>query len=217
MKYKAVLFDLDGTLLDTLADLADSMNAALAESGFGPHPVEAYKTFVGDGIEMLARRVLPHDRCDDETIARCLVAMRGQYAKRWAHKTRPYDGIAQMLDRLASSGVRMAILSNKPDDMAKLTVSELLGRWRFEVVQGLCDGVPRKPDPAGALQIARHMAVGPGEFLYLGDTDTDMITANAAGMYAVGALWGFRSAKELNECGAKKLIARPVELLELLS
>ena len=171
MKFKAVLFDLDGTLLDTLGDLADSMNAALAESGFGPHPTEAYKTFVGDGIEMLARRVLPPDRCDDETIARCLAAMREQYAKRWAHKTRPYDGIAQMLDRLASSGVRMAILSNKPDDMTRLTVSELLGRWRFEVVQGLCDGVPKKPDPAGALQIARHMAL-PDKWLKEWQTDT---------------------------------------------
>ena len=216
MKYKAVLFDLDGTLLDTLDDLADSMNAVLSAMGLPAHPPEAYKYFVGDGVEELVRRALPVGRRDPRTVTGGVQAMRTEYGRRWADKTRPYDGVEAMLDAVSDRGLPMAVFSNKPDDFTRLTVERLLPRWRFEAVRGARDGVPRKPDPAGAIQIAADLGIPAARFLYLGDTGTDMITAGAAGMYAVGALWGFRTADELRRGGAQALIRHPLDLIELL-
>jgi phosphoglycolate phosphatase len=216
MPYNAILFDLDGTLLDTLEDLADSMNAALARMGAPAHPVAGYKRFVGDGVIELCRRTLPADRRDEATIQAAAQAMRAEYSGRWDRKTRPYDGIPELLDELTARRVAMAVLSNKPDDFTKLCVKKLLPRWRFDAVRGLDPGGTKKPDPAGALAIARQLGVAPAGVLYLGDTDTDMRTAVAAGMFPVGARWGFRPAEELLANGAKVLIARPEELLGLL-
>ncbi len=215
-RYRAVLFDLDGTLLDTLEDLADSMNAALGRHGYPPHPVEAYRHFVGDGVENLARRALPEGSRDADNIDRCLAAMRAEYGRRCDRKSRPYAGVPELLDALGERGLVLAILSNKMDDFTQRVVSKLLADWSFAVVRGALPEVPRKPDPAGAVAIARELEIPPAEFLYLGDTGTDMKTAVSAGMFAVGALWGFRDAPELRESGARKLIARPGELLELL-
>lgn len=214
--YDAVIFDLDGTLLDTLADLADSMNHVLERRGLPPHALAAYKRFVGDGIENLVLRALPEEMRTQDTIAGCLVEMRSEYGRRWADKTRPYDGIPALLDALVARGLKLAVLSNKPNDFTQLTVARLLPVWRFEAVVGLRAGAPRKPDPSSALQIVDALALPPQRFLYVGDTDTDMKTARAAGMYAVGALWGFRTAAELSANGAQSLIGRPEELLELL-
>ena len=215
MRHKAVLFDLDGTLLDTIEDLTDSMNLALAQSGFAPRTVEECKLFVGDGVESFARRALPAGHRNDRAIAACVEAMRADYTDRWRCKTRPYDGVAELLDGLDERGIAMAVLSNKPDSFTKQMVEAMLGRWHFAAVFGARPGVPKKPDPTAALGIAERMGVAPGEFLYLGDTNTDMRTANAAGMYAVGALWGFRSAEELRGSGARVLVERPPEVLRL--
>lgn len=217
MKFKAVLFDLDGTLLDTLRDIAESMNAVLESYNFPAHPVENYKNFVGNGMEELARRVLPEGRRDRETVSACLTAMRSEYGKRWPNNTRPYEGVPGLLDALAARGSKMAILSNKPDDFTKIMVTALLSRWTFEPVLGARHSVPRKPDPAGALEAAGQLAIPPEAFLYLGDTGTDMKTATAAGMFPVGALWGFRTAGELQANGARVIIAKPEEMLDLLS
>jgi len=216
MTYRAVLFDLDGTLLDTVADLADSMNCVLARMGFPGHETEAYKRFVGDGVENLARRALPEAHRDEQTVARCVAAMRKEYGRRWADKTRPYDGIRELLDALTRRGIAIAVLSNKPDDFTKAIATRMLGTWRFAIVAGARPGVRQKPDPGEALRIAQGMGTAPAEFLYVGDTGTDMRTANAAGMHAVGALWGFRNAQELLEGGAKVLIEKPIELLDVL-
>lgn len=216
MSYQAVLFDLDGTLLDTIDDLADSTNRALKRMGLPAHPAESYKYFIGDGVENIARRALGQAGNDADAVAQCIIWMRQEYSKRWAEKTRPYDGVGEMLTALAGRRVAMAILSNKPDEFTRLIVAELLGHWRFEPVRGARDDAPPKPDPAVALEIARSLQVPPAKFLYLGDTNTDMQTANAAGMYAVGATWGFRPAQELLDSGAKTLIDRPCELLSLL-
>ena len=213
--HKAVLFDLDGTLLDTLADLADSTNRALRRFGFAVHPVEAYKTLVGDGAEMLVRRAAGAG-ISDELAGRILAGMREEYAKRWAEKTRPYEGVGEMLDALAQRHVPMAVLSNKPYEFTRLCVAELLPHWRFAAVRGADANTPLKPDPTAALEIAGQFGVDPGEFLYVGDTDTDMKTACAAGMFPVGVTWGFRSAEELKATGAASLIDRPVQLLDLL-
>jgi len=216
VRHAAVLFDLDGTLLDTLEDLADATNAALARLGFPPHPLEAYRYFVGDGLERMIRRALPEGRRDQATVGRAADLMRGIYAEHWADKTRPYPGVPELLDALAERGVRMAVLSNKPHDSTRLCVARLLPRWRFDAVLGQSEAIPPKPDPTGVREIVARLGVPAERFLYLGDTNTDMRTANAAGMFAVGALWGFRTADELREAGARVLIEKPAELLGLL-
>ena len=216
MKHKAVLFDLDGTLLDTIADLTDSMNAALEQLGFSARSVDECKLFVGDGVEAFARRALPDDRRDETMVARCVQLMRDDYVRRWAAKTRPYDGVPELLDGLVAGSVATAVLSNKPDDFTKQMVSHFFDGRDFRIVLGARPDVPVKPAPTAALEIASQLQLVPADFLYLGDTNTDMQTANAAGMFAVGALWGFRPAEELAANGARALIKHPTDLLELL-
>ena len=216
MKFEAVLFDLDGTLLDTIQDLTDSMNQALESLGFPTHNYEDCKMFVGDGVEMFALRALPENHRDDFTVVKCVHAMRQVYSERWAQKTRPYDGIPELLDNLTLHQIRMAILSNKPHDSTQEMVTELLSKWRFNPVAGARPSVPKKPDPTAALQIAQQLKVDPKNFLYLGDTATDMKTARESGMFAVGALWGFRGAEELREAGAQMILEHPMELLKIL-
>jgi phosphoglycolate phosphatase len=216
MAKAAVMFDLDGTLLDTLEDLADSMNAVLERLGFPCHPVEAYKYFVGDGMPNLVRRALPADRRDGTAVESGSQAMREEYAERWRAKSRPYDGVPEMLEGLIERGLKLTILSNKPDDFTKMTVEALLPDWNFNVVRGVLAEVPRKPDPTAALRIAEGLGIPPGDFLYCGDTDTDMKTAVAAGMVPLGALWGFRDARELRDAGAAILLERPEDLLTQL-
>jgi phosphoglycolate phosphatase len=216
MSFKAVLFDLDGTLIDTLRDIADSMNSALAELGFEPHPVDNYRLMVGDGTKVLAQRVLPEEKSTPETLSRLLVLMGEEYSRRWKDASRPYDGVEEMLAELKEQGILCIVLSNKDDHFTKQVVGHFFDGYPFAVVQGVNDTVLPKPDPAGAIGIIRKMQILPEEVLYLGDTNTDMKTAKAAGMYAVGASWGFRSEEELVNSGADIVIDRPVDLLNLL-
>lgn len=215
--FKAILFDIDGTLLDTLADIADSMNSVLERFKFPIHDLDKYRHFVGDGMEDLVRRTLPDGARDDpRQVSECLAAMLEVYDLNWKVKSRPYPGVPELLDGLTARGLRMAVLSNKPHDFTVKVCEEFLSAWRFEVVLGERASVPRKPDPYSALEIARRLAIEPSDFLYLGDTATDMKTANGAGMFAVGVLWGFRDAGELTASGAARLISKPIELFELL-
>ena len=142
--------------------------------------------------------------------------MRDEYARCWADKTRPYDGVADMLAGVSARGLRLGVLSNKPDDFTKLCVARLLPECRFDVVRGARPSVPLKPDPGAAMGIADELGIAPGAFAYVGDTGTDMKTACAAGMYPVGVLWGFRTADELTASGAAVLIENPTDLLPLL-
>ena len=217
MKYKDVLFDLDGTLLDTLDDLGDSMNAVLAARGYATHPISSYTSFVGDGVQNLVRRALPADaRIDDALVNELVPLMRSEYARRWAAKTRPYEGIPELLDGLVSRGLRMAVLSNKPHPATVEVVTHFFARWTFDATLGARPDVPIKPDAGAALEVTRLLGIPPAEFLYLGDTNTDMQTASAAGMFAVGVLWGFRSAEELVSSGARVTAAHPRDVLALL-
>ena len=215
MSFKAAIFDLDGTLLDTIRDLADSMNAVLQRLGFPTHPIEAHKVFVGDGLESYVRRSLP-EGTDDETVRRGMKMEQEEYGARWAVNTRPYDGVPEMLASLYEMGIPRAVLSNKPDAFTKLTVEKLLPDCRFDIVQGVLPDVPKKPDPTAATEIAGRLGARPEEVLFLGDSNTDMKTATAAGMYAVGAVWGFRTPEELNENGAKVLANHPSEVVDIL-
>jgi phosphoglycolate phosphatase len=212
--YRAVIFDLDGTLLDTLEDLADSMNAVLESLGYPPHPLASYRHFTGDGVVALAERSLPPRARSEEIVSRCVKLMKQEYDKRWAKKTRPYEGIPELLDGLEERSISINVLSNKLEKFTRLTVLKFLPRWKFQCIVGVAPSVPEKPSPEGALRIARSCGIAPANFAYLGDTNTDMRTASAAGMLPVGALWGFRSREELLESGAQEVIARPAELLK---
>jgi phosphoglycolate phosphatase len=213
MSYQAVIFDLDGTLLDTLEDIGDAVNRVLSSQGFPVHPIDAYRFFVGDGVVKLIARALPEDKRDAETIRSCLDAYRADYSRHWNVKTRLYDGVSAMLDALTARGLKLAILSNKPHEFTQECVREFLSTWSFDTVIGQRDGGPLKPDPAGALAIARTLGIIPAACLYLGDTAVDIKTAIAAGMTPVGVLWGFRPMEELRESGATILIQQPLEIL----
>lgn len=213
---RAVLFDLDGTLLNTLEDIANAANRVLVRQGFPAHPVGDYRYFVGDGAAVLFRRLLPEDSRVEVTIRRCLEGFRDDYGVHWNIATTIYPGIESLLDSLSARGVRLAVLSNKPHRMTVDCVQGYLARWTFSAVLGQREGVPKKPDPSAAREVAETLGIPPAEFLYLGDTGTDMQTAAGAGMVAVGALWGFRPEAELREHGARYLVSRPEELLPLL-
>jgi len=215
-RFQAVLFDLDGTLLDTLADIANAANAALSRLGLPTHRRDAYRYFLGGGMDCLVRRAMPKGCDDSETLKKCRDAIIDEYRTRWAQNTRPYPGIAELLAELDKRGIVKAVLSNKPDDFTKRTVEKLLGDFHFEVIRGARPEVPVKPDPTSAIQIAAELGIPPGRFIYLGDTDTDMQTAHAAQMFAAGALWGFRTAEELSANGAQALLKAPQEVLNLL-
>jgi phosphoglycolate phosphatase len=216
-KFDAVLFDLDGTLLDTLRDIADACNRVLAERGYPPHPIEAYRYLVGDGARILWARALPEGQRDDETIDACLAAYIDEYARGWNMHTQPYECVGEMLDALVSRGVQLAVLSNKPHPFTVQCVETFLARWQFHTVRGQDEQFPRKPDPASALHVAEQLGTTPDRILYVGDTATDMQTATAAGMYPVGVLWGFRERAELEANGAKRIVAYPRDLLPLVT
>jgi phosphoglycolate phosphatase len=214
MRFKASLFDLDGTLLDTLDDLADTANAALTALRFPVHPTDSYRYFVGDGLRVLVERIVPAT-CSEEQIAECEHIFKKKYAAHWADKSRPYPGIEEMISRLHDMGLKLAILSNKPDDFTGLCVDRFFPANTFQCVQGQREGIPKKPDPAGALIIAERLGMEPAEILYVGDTATDMKTGKSAGMKTAGVLWGFREISELEQNGADYIVSHPREIVKL--
>jgi len=216
MKYKAVIFDLDGTLVDSIEDLKDSMNIVLESHGFPTHDTETFKYFIGNGMRNLVTRSLPPEERSQSLIDSCLSQMQEEYSKRWAIKSRPYDGIPELLDILKANNIKIAVLSNKLHEFTTVMVDRFFSKWNFDIVFGERATVPKKPDPTGALEISSILGIPPEEILYLGDSGTDMETANAANMYAVGVLWGFRKSDELLAAGAKILIHQPLDLLNFL-
>lgn len=216
MRYRAILFDLDGTLLDSLADLASAANRVLAARGLPVHPEEAYRFFVGDGLATLVARILPPSLRSPALVAEAMAAFEADYGRNWQVRTRPYAGIAAMLDGLVAGGMGLSILSNKPDSFTRLCVERLLPQWDFAPLRGQRPGVPKKPDPTAALAIAAHLGLDPEAILYVGDSGVDMQTARGAGMDAVGVLWGFRGEGELRAAGAHHLITQPDQLLPLV-
>jgi len=217
MTPRALIFDLDGTLLNTLDDLADSGNAALAALGLPEHPVDAYRLFVGLGVAELVLRMLPADSRDESTLKRAGALLVDEYKQRWKSKTRPYPGIVEMLSALRQADLPICVLSNKPQDYTDLTVREFFPDVPFTQVRGSRPEVPNKPHPAGALALAGELGLAPGQIVFVGDSATDMKTARGAGMLPVGVLWGFRDEAELSGNGARHLIKAPGELLPLLA
>lgn len=210
---QAILFDLDGTLTNTLGDIAFAMNRALRLHGLPEFSVDEYRYLVGDGVKVLARRAV-RDRLDMQDQVRA--AYQAYYEKHALDTTVPYDGMPQALQTLAARGVKLCVLSNKPDADTRRVVRHFFPEVPFAVVRGQVEGVPVKPDPAGALEVARLAGIAPENFLYLGDTSVDMTCAVRAGMHPVGVLWGFREAGELRASGAEHLLAHPADLPGLL-
>ncbi|MFO8091439.1 MAG: HAD family hydrolase [Desulfatiglandaceae bacterium] len=209
---RAVIFDLDGTLLDTLDDIAFAANLVLKKHGFPLHPVEAYRFFIGHGSRTLVERALPPERRQKETVDVCTVEFLETYDTNWDRNTRPFPGIYDILDFLVKKGVSLAVLSNKAHAFTVKCVARFFDRYPFHVVMGQQEGFPMKPDPAGALRAVRNMNLEPGDFIYVGDSATDMKTACAAGIRAVGVLWGLRDEAELKAAGADVLVSDPLEI-----
>ncbi|WP_243439102.1 HAD family hydrolase [Fundidesulfovibrio soli] len=210
MPVRAVVFDLDGTLIDSLEDLADASNTALQGMGLPAHPVESYKFFVGDGMRTLMQRALPQEA--QHRLDEAVEAMRREYDRNWKDKSRPYPGIPELLDALTAKGLPLAVLSNKPDDFTRLVVRDLLGRWNWAAVMGEGE-FPKKPDPAGALALAARLGLDTADLVLVGDTPMDVLCAKNAGMACVGVTWGFRPRADLEAAGQRVFIDRPEELL----
>jgi phosphoglycolate phosphatase len=214
MNYSAVIFDLDGTLLDTLDDISAAANEAIAAEGFPPHSLSDYRRFIGDGVATLMTRALPPGAVNDLLVERCVDRFRVSYARLWRQATRPYDGIEELLSALHERGVPQAILSNKPHDATVRCVDHFFPGHPFASVFGQRASVPKKPHPQAAREIVEKLRLTPRQVVYVGDTSTDMQTAVAAELFAVGVLWGFREREELLASGAHAIIAQPRELLD---
>jgi len=215
-KLKGIIFDLDGTLADTLEDISDSMNRVLQKEGFPVYTSGEYKNFIGSGIRNLVRLSLPENERSDSMIKRCTDLMGAVYTESCLIKTNLYDGISEIVDTFRLKGIKLAVFSNKADEFTQRIVRSLLHPKKFEMILGAKSSIPAKPDPAGALLISKHFGIDPQEIGFIGDSDIDMITANKAAMFAIGALWGFKTKAELIAGGAKVLVERPRELLEVL-
>lgn len=214
---KAVIFDLDGTLSDSIASMKYCGDRTLAAFGYGPFPESAYKYFVGDGAANLVKRALL--AAGDEKLVHfeeAFALYKEYFAKDCMYQVKPYEGISELLAALKERGVRLAVLSNKPHDQTVDVMEALFGAGYFDLIQGQKDGVPIKPDPAGVYAILDALRLDAADILYIGDTATDMKTGKGAGAFTIGALWGFRERKELEEAHADALIAHPMELLTFL-
>ena len=213
--FDAVIFDLDGTLADTLEDIADAMNRVLRGRGFSVHGYNAYRLMIGKGLGNLVGEALPSEAWTEATVAACLDQMTAEYREHYLDKTHLYDGVAELVGALRADGVGLAVLSNKADELTRRIVDALFTPGTFEVVAGARPDLPLKPDPAAALLVGGRLGVPPARIAYVGDSGIDMRTATAAGMVAVGVSWGFRMRDELVEGGARVVLDHPLELLAL--
>lgn len=212
MTIQGAIFDLDGTLVDTLDDIIACTNAGLKHMGAPTVDRDTVRRSVGDGISTLCERVLPDP--EPEIVRDMVKFMRAYYKDTLDEQAAPYAGVVAMLEGLAAKGIRLAVLSNKPDQMTQSIVGRMFKEIPFEAVLGQKEGVALKPDPAGALRIALEMGLEPDRFLYVGDTEVDLNTGWAANMHTLAVTWGFRTRQELIESGAKNLVNEPLEIMK---
>ena len=218
MLYKTAIFDLDGTLINSLADLADSANDMLASYGFPQHDLDKYRYFVGNGPRKLMERCLPKEQAENaDFVSEALGRYNDCYKNHLFLKTKPYEGILPMLEALQKKHIPLAICTNKQQFATEAIAEKLFPQGMFRKNLGDKEGTPRKPDPTKVLQIIKEFGVQPGEVAYLGDTSVDMETAHRAGCLAIGVSWGFRPEQELQESGAELILHHPLELLEKLN
>lgn len=212
---KAVLFDLDGTLADSLIDLAEGVNRAIAQFGYPTHEVEAFKYFVGDGIPKMIERALPKEHRNADTVNKIKDIFLPYYAVHYADNTYAYNGMPELVHTLKQKGFIVAVVTNKEQDMANEVVQSLYGDI-FDLIFGKRDGIPAKPDPTAALMAMDELGVTPCECVFIGDSGMDVATAVNSGAVPVGELWGFRKEDELRANGAKYIISKPEQLLDII-
>jgi phosphoglycolate phosphatase len=212
--YNAVIFDLDGTLLDTLEDIAISCNYVLKQYDKSPLAVEDFKLLVGKGADALLKEILPE--LNENELKQAREYFEEHYSKQYDVNTKLYENINKMLSFFKAKGYKMAVLSNKPNNFTKKCALKYLNSWNFDAVYGIIEGICKKPSPDGAQAILKELDINPKECFYVGDTGIDMITGNAADLTTIGVLWGFREKKELLENGAKFLVENPSELIKLV-
>lgn len=213
---KAVLFDLDGTLVNSLYDLATSTNYALEKMGFPTHETDKYRYFVGDGMQKLIERVLPENKRTDEIHKECYNIFIGHYREHYVDKTCAYEGINELLHALKAKGIKTAVVSNKQHDMAVTVVNKLFSEDAFDFVSGKQENYPAKPDPTLILKIMSDLDVEPHECVMVGDSGMDMAVGVNAGCTAVGVLWGFRTEQELRENGSDYIADCPQQILNII-
>lgn len=212
--YRLAIFDMDGTLLDTIDDLAVATNQALRRFGFPEHERDAYKLFVGDGIHnLILRAIAPAN--DAASIVSVEAAFHAYYGEHAQDLTKPYDGIADALRAIHRAGVRLAVFSNKPHEYVGV-LAEQYFPGLFDMAVGQREGVPVKPDPTAVREIMQRLGCAPEECIYIGDTGVDIRTGRGAGLATVGVLWGFRTKKELEDAGADVIIDKCSDLVQII-
>lgn len=214
MLCRAIIFDLDGTLLNTIDDIADSMNSVLQKRKFPLNSIKDYKKFVGDGMERLVERSIPQTEQSKKLIHDCLTEMKKEYDARWSNKTSVYEGIFELLEELHKKKLKMAVLSNKPHDFTIKMVTQYFDKRYFTAVVGQRDGAQPKPDPAVVFGIMDKINAKPEETALIGDSCTDLLTAKNAGLTSIGAAWGFRGREELEKYGADFIAESPKDVLQ---
>lgn len=211
---KTAIFDMDGTVLDTLEDLCDSMNCVLAGNCMPVRTLDEIRSFVGNGIPKLVMRAVP-DGTDDETVEKCTARMTEYYRGHCEIKTKPYDGIVPLLGKLRGAGVHAAVVTNKDDVAARALTEKYFGEL-FGFVSGALPGQPLKPAPDAVFRAMEHFGSKPEECIYIGDSDVDVLTAKNAGLSSIGVLWGFRDRKTLEDAGADRVVSLPEEIAEII-
>lgn len=215
MNYKAVIFDLDGTLVNSIEDLADAMNTVLESRNYPTHSYKKYEDFIGSGIRNLVQKALPTTDNNEVQVTTCFNAMMSIYRNQCINKTKPYDGITALLDILKSRQLKLGVFSNKADEFTKKVTLALLPNY-FDSIDGLTIESHKKPNPIKAIQISKNLGINPEDIIFVGDSGIDMQTANNANMFAVGVSWGFKPKEELIEEGAKLILNHPLELIDIL-
>lgn len=210
---KGCVFDLDGTLLNSLEDIADAANDVLRSNGFPVHPVLSYGIFVGDGLGVLFQRICPAGT-SDTTLAQCCSQFKKTYDHHWHMKSRLYPGIKEMLLQLKEREIKLAILSNKPHQFTVQCVEYFFPENLFDLYYGQRESVAKKPDPEGLLEIVQKFELSLSDVMYVGDSSVDILTGRNCGVFTVGVNWGFRPVKELQEHGADRIVKSPEELLQ---
>lgn len=215
MKFKGIIFDLDGTLVNSLEDISDAMNNVLTNLNYPTHTYDTYQYFIGSGLRNLVSKALPATNNSDEQIEICFECMINEYREICTLKTKPYDGIVELLKNLTSKNIKLAVFSNKADELTKKIAAEIFPDY-FDAAVGLSTEELKKPNPFEAIEISKNWNLKTEEILFVGDSDIDMQTANSANMFAVGVSWGYRTEQELKNSGAKLVINNPSELIEIV-
>ncbi len=212
--YEAVVFDLDGTLLNTLDDLCDSVNYALVNKGYPKRSLDEVRSFVGNGVEKLMMRAVPENTSEEDALE-ALSIFKNHYKLNSKNKTKPYEGIMDLLKELKRNGFKMAIVSNKFDEAVKELNKEFFGEY-IDFAYGECETIRKKPNPDAVIKALEDLGVTKAQAVYVGDSDVDIMTADNAGLDCISVTWGFRDRKELEMSGAVSIIDEPMDLMDII-